>query len=540
MNRLIALMAGLLLFAAAYAVINAELLIQSVLYRLAANDMDSAVAAFASIMWQSLLLLALIVMLPRRLFIFLMVLVGLSALVNLIYSGLLGELVDPSKIAWMIGEARQSANALAQFTADIALAVIKLAFAVMLLTGARYFLRYSFRPDDGNLPISGGSGGALAWPGQVVAVAALALFFTLPLTIANAVSSERNVFVYAMELLTADPPPPRAKVDAPYEKESQIEKIIWLVDESISYAIFRDTIWPQIAAYEAINFGAVSSLGNCSSPSNLALRSGVNISQVSENTDLRRMPSIWAYARKAGYKTALLDGQVAGPPQNLVHKSEQALIDDYRSLASGLRTDKMLAVRLNKQLRSPGKQFTYVVLRGVHFQYTDHYPGGKSDKAGSDKNVSVPEQYRRAVRYSKAGFFEALLKDVDRSRTAIVYTADHGQHITGKAPPHCNAAPSAKEFEVPLVAFLPDAMSRDYGDNGLGERNANNSASQIFPTTLRWMGYSSDYAARHYDSLLPAPSKRRIWFGRHVIPVTRDAKIEVFDIPRNVERGPVD
>src|SRR5690606_2185431 len=127
-------------------------------------------------------------------------------------------------------------------------------------------------------------------------------------------------------------------------------------------------------------------------------------------------PSIWAYARKAGYRTLLIDGQTSGPPQNLVLPPERALIDELRPAAGALDTDLRIAEALNEQLRGPGRSFTYVVLRGVHFQYRDHYPAGL---VPADSPPSL--QYDTALTYSKGRFFDRLLTGVERSEVAIVY-----------------------------------------------------------------------------------------------------------------------
>ena len=53
------------------------------------------------------------------------------------------------------------------------------------------------------------------------------------------------------------------------------------------------------------------------------------------------------------------------------------------------------------------------------------------------------------------------------------------------------------------------------------------STSQIFPTSLVWMGYPADYAETAYDDRLMRPSKKRVWFGRTVVPVNPGDQIDV-------------
>ena len=93
---------------------------------------------------------------------------------------------------------------------------------------------------------------------------------------------------------------------------------------------------------------------------------------------------------KAGYRTELIDGQTTGAPQNMLLAPERALIDEVASMAGGIDTDRTIAARLNAQLKAPGRTFTYVVLRGVHFQYKDHYPPGTlPDRCARDRRSTA-------------------------------------------------------------------------------------------------------------------------------------------------------
>ena len=225
----------------------------------------------------------------------------------------------------------------------------------------------------------------------------------------------------------------------------------------------------------------------------------------------------------------LIDGQTAGAPQNLLLPPEAALIDELRPMAGGIDTDLRIARTVNKQLKAPGKSFTLVVLRGVHFQYRDHYPAGAIP---ADSPVAL--QYDTALTWSKRGFFDALLGGVDREQVAIVYTSDHGQNLTPGALPHCSQAPVADEFRVPLRAFLPDALAARYA----AAPRSGHSTSQIFPATLGWMGYDRAAVQARYDRDLDGPTLRYVWFGRSVIPAGTGSEVSVSagpDFPGNPE-----
>ncbi len=504
------LLTGFLLFSGAYALINQLLLTQSILYRAAAYDYANAGLAALSFMVQAIFLLAATALLPRRWFIALLAMTTISAGVNSIYGQIVGDTLDLQKTGWLLSEARQAGEAAAEFAAPLALALGKLIIVVALLIGARRLLHY---------PIHRLTGDRLAGKAPFAAIISLVVapsFLWGPLGL-HPLAAERNVYNFAATIWTADPPPPRALVTQIPDKKTGITKILWLVDESISYDGFTKIIRPDLSAMDPIDFGDAASMGHCSTPSNVALRSGVNVHSVSNTTDLRRTPSIWGYAAKAGYATMMIDGQISGPPQNLLLPPEQALIGNYESAADGIKTDLGIAQSLNASLKTDDKLFAYAILRGVHFQYQDHYPEGTVPQGSSTQ-----AQYEAALSYSKADFFDTLLDGVDRSKVAIFYTSDHGQNIEDGVTPHCSGFPVSAEFSVPLIAFLPPDVQQDY-QTAPGRR----SHSQLFPTTLSLMGYDTGYAGEHYDNLLTAPTARYVWFGRGVIPVKDGGTIDV-------------
>ncbi len=502
------LVAGFLLFSVAYALINQLPLTQSILYRAAAFDYTNAGLAALSFAIQALLLFTGTLWLSKRWFVAMLFLVALSAGINMIYGQIVGDTLDLQKTGWLLTEARQAGDAAGEFAVPLALAIAKLLVAIALLVGTRGLLQRSARQWIG----VSGKGSTMAIMALLAAPSLLWPWLNL-----HPLGAERNMYSYANAIFSADPPPQRAEVSAIPSPDVAVRKIIWLVDESVSYEAFDQIIAPQLTDHAPVDFGEAASMGHCSTPSNVALRSGVKVRSVNGSTDLRRTASIWGYAAKAGYTTKMIDGQVSGPPQNLLLPPEKALIDRYESAADGMKTDLKIARSLNADLKTGRKQFVYAILRGVHFQYRDHFP-----KGGLPEGSSTQAQYDKAIGYSKAGFFDALLDGVDRSKVAIFYTSDHGQNIKDGVTPHCSGAPVKAEFSVPLVAFLPPDVQQDY-QTAPGGR----SHSQLFPTTLSLMGYDTAYASKRYDNILTAPTARYIWFGRGVVPVKDGGTIDV-------------
>jgi glucan phosphoethanolaminetransferase (alkaline phosphatase superfamily) len=499
-----ALAAALPLFAVAYLIINYAIIVESVLYRAAAHDLASAITAMAMLAAQAVVLLAGVALLRGPALWLLLALVAVSAVLNKGYSIIVGGTLDVAKVDWMLVEARQAGNAAGQFAGPSAIALLLIISAILLLA----LVSRLTRPESQSFRKSRTA---------AIAMLVVAPSILIPWTGLWPLGAERNVYNFAMATITRDPPPERRMVTVAPDRDAGIEKLIWLIDESIAYEPFRRTLAPKLAGLGPVDFGKAAAMGNCSTPSNVALRSGVTVRTASDRLDLRKMPTIWAYARKAGYRTTMIDGQASGAPQNMLAGSELALVDRYLGMAAGIDTDRDIARFLNRELQSEGRQFIYVVLKGVHFQYADHIPPHLRDPSWSNR-----QEYEAALAYSKKRFFDLLLDGVDRQRAAIIYTSDHGQNLTPGVLPHCSRHPVKDEFAVPMLAFLPPADALALSPTASGH-----STSQIFPTSLQWMGYPAEYANRQYDNDLSSPTARYVWFGRNVVPVNNGDRIEI-------------
>jgi hypothetical protein len=503
-------LAGAVVFAAGFALANRFQLVNGVLYRWAAHDLASATSNFLFLALQAAALLAATALLGRRLFAAAMVLAFASILVNLGYGQTTRAPIDIGTLSWMTAESRQAGNVAGEFAGPLLLAVLQAATAIALFVAARALVRRGVKVPSPRL-------GALLGLALLVAPSFLA-----PLGL-PASAAERNLYSLGYQLAEAPPPPPRAPVELVPQTAGTPRHILWLVDESVAYAEFERLIAPKLAPYQPVDFGMAASLANCSAPSNLALRSGVDVRDAGPSLDLRRTPSIWGYAKKAGYGTTLIDGQTHGAPQNFLLPPERALIDEVTSAANGIDTDVEIAGRLNRQLRGPARTFTYVVLRGVHFQYKDHFPAGMIP-ADSPEIV----QYRTALGYSKGRFFDRLLQGVDRAAVGIVYQSDHGQNLTPGKLPHCSPEGVPAEFQIPLLAFAPDAERARLAAGP----HRGHSASQVFPTLLEWMGYDRAAVQRRYDNDLTGAPLRYVRFGRDAFPLSPGDKADVTVWPK--------
>jgi glucan phosphoethanolaminetransferase (alkaline phosphatase superfamily) len=228
-------------------------------------------------------------------------------------------------------------------------------------------------------------------------------------------------------------------------------------------------------------------------------------------------PTIWAYARKTGYETWLIDGQRSGSYQNFMTSKEAALIDHYIGVNAGIDTDQAIAKRLNQLLREPGKRFVYVNKRGAHFPYASRYPADRFPKA-----QNAEQQHAYAVRYSTQEFMGTTLNGAPLGDALIIYTSDHGERFDG-ASPHCNAHPIPQEFSVPLVLFSGDSSLARSAAGAAAKLKNRASHRQIFATLLTAMGYDMHAAEAEYGpSLLSATPPK------HYFQVRTD-KVIVFD-----------
>jgi hypothetical protein len=458
----------------------------------------------------------LILILSRGLFFWLMVgVVFVSGICNSIHEIILGETLGVGAMAWMLEEVRQLPTAVAELSLLFLYGIGKVLLALGLLLSARHLLS---RELGAKLLI-------LQRNGFVVWTVILAFIVLDPIlgTMQRARAAEMNVYglvVKAESLSDVEKEP----VDVEAGTISKIDTIVWLIDESIAWSYFEKIFQPTLSnQFPSIDYGRAFSMANCSAQSNAALRWGVNVEKVGKSSDLRVNPTIWAFATKAGYETMLIDGQVSGAPQNLIWGNEKKLIDKVISAKDGIDTDKKIASTVNGLLRDGKRRFIYVVLRGSHYQYASNLPAEEISQDMSNLDV-----YERSVAYSKKEFFSTLLRNVDRSKSAIFYTSDHGQNFESGVIPHCNTKPHNEEFLVPLVLFPPLQSIGDFSK--AGSLPVINSHSQIFPTTLYFMGYSKVYAEDHYDNLLPRASKRLIRFGKRIFPVAIDGEIDVKEV----------
>lgn len=250
------------------------------------------------------------------------------------------------------------------------------------------------------------------------------------------------------------------------------------------------------------SWGTASSGGTCSPLSNQLLITGV-IPSVDTFKTISSAPTIFDYAKAAGYKSYYFDAQT-----NYLWNGLTAADTQYvqwintNTLGNSPGNDIKLGESIREIIQNSTGNFIVANKRGVHFMYEDSYPESETiwgplppnqDYRGYPELVTNP--YDNGIRYTTNGFFKALLPDATLPpKTWLIYTSDHGQTLfeDGMGWSHCNN--SVKEASVPLIIIGPFSSPPDTSYPA--------SHSNIFPTILELMGVPSTAKILEYNHSL--------------------------------------
>lgn len=301
-------------------------------------------------------------------------------------------------------------------------------------------------------------------------------------------------------------------------KLADYRTIVWLIDESISGNYlsvngYTQATTPFLDKFKLNasmqNYGVVAPISNCSNTSNLLLRIGLTSRlQQDFKTARNTLPTIFQYAKQAGFETHLIDAQIApGEMQNNLSNQDLKFIDYNLAFERAIHPqerDQQVLTELNKLLNTEltKKKFIVVVKWGAHWPYSLAYPQEKTlfkpaateslTEIVEDNREIITNAYLNAVHYSVDNFLETLLARPLKDKQIIFYTSDHGQSLFEQAQSpitHCHYSTDPKtlplgEFKVPLMVFTQEAKS-----NFPKLENRLYAQEQIFPTTLQLFGY---------------------------------------------------
>lgn len=317
--------------------------------------------------------------------------------------------------------------------------------------------------------------------------------------------------------------------------------IVLIIDESVLATYLdltraggiRSGLLHRRPALAVRNYGYAAAISNCSVGTNVTLRYG------GTREDYQRinatMPSIWAYAHRAGLRTVYIDAQrTGGHLHSNMTGEERVEIDEFIQfdLVPVRDRDMAAADRLAAFLENDRAEFVLVNKVGAHFPVHDKYPDSfmsyrpalprglferisdTGNRDGFGGSVEDWRRYRNAYRntllWNVGAFFDRLLSRTDLSRATLIYTSDHGQDLHENGSPgvttHCSTDPVDEEGLIPLVVLEgPDSRSLDW--ERWFARNRNRSSHyNIFPTLLALMGYDRRAVASTYGRSLAEPT----------------------------------
>ena len=305
-----------------------------------------------------------------------------------------------------------------------------------------------------------------------------------------------------------------------------VRHIVLLVDESVRADFIDWTLGnastPELAKLRSrvVDFGPAVSGGNCSHYSNAILRFAAGRDQVGPK--LLTNPTLWQYAKKAGFRTVYIDAQAAfnrslGKLQNFMTATETRDIDAFYALDAGIAPsdldDRLLDVVV-AELKSDQPVFIYANKNGAHFPYDRGYPAAEAPfrptmSEAPDVAARI-NSYRNVVRWSVDRFFRRLFAEAALDDSVLIYTSDHGQNFDPRRLSHCSVEePDPREALVPLFVVANDEALRARFATAAQASAGHASHFSIAPTLLELFGYQRrDLAGTYRETMLEGNADR--------------------------------
>jgi len=428
------------------------------------------------------------------------VVVAVSYFLNSAYLTVTSDVIDFNGVTLFMTEWKHASSAIFEYRSAIVKAAVPALVLVALVLIARKIMR-------GNI--------LTIWWLTVPGVFVLSYMFVVPRLLETTTSFPIPFKIAGFALFaTANPlhTGPRVELTVMPSNEPKYRNIVWIIDESVNPKYLtinghqRNTT-PYLLTHKELylNLGEMSSSSNCSSSSQLILMSGIQLDELpdTESNSLRN-PSVYQYAKAAGFTTHYLSGQsYAKKLQNFMTEHDLLYIDNFFQPAktnARIGIDHQIATKLQDLLSdSEQNQFAVVVKSGSHVPWETSYPAEYSLKyAPTDSEPAKQEttrhkllrHYESSLSWNVDFFFKLLLDRLNLKDTIIFYTSDHGQSIIPENKPgmatHCDArSPSLEEGIVPFLLFGNEVESMFDSGPYLDAY----SHFQIFPTTVRLFGF---------------------------------------------------
>jgi len=319
--------------------------------------------------------------------------------------------------------------------------------------------------------------------------------------------------------------PERGIVQQAPTSQPKAKHLLYLVDESINPEYLYTSLGKPIQGLaenieKIADFGVAVSGSNCSARSNAILRLGATRDNLINS--VKTNPSIWQYAKKAGFRTVYIDSQASAKVvtkpndfQNYMTSAEAINIDVFYKVKGvpDAQLDYELLKLVKKELNSEEPTFIYANKNGAHFPYSDNYPeseakflpvvsnakvkgmGGLMELYNKGDGIeAVINTYKNSIHWNVDKFFQQFFDEVNLDDTIVIYTADHGQYFDVGSTTHCTSGEGApvEEGLVPLM-LMTGNQNLVSGFSKAASVNFNKTDHfSIFPTLLNFLGYSKE------------------------------------------------
>ena len=329
--------------------------------------------------------------------------------------------------------------------------------------------------------------------------------------------------------------PARANVTETPVALPKSKHLVYLVDESINPNYLYSETGKLLSSFakhqhQIADFGVSVSGSNCSARSNAILRLGATRDNLIES--VRTSPSIWQYAKKAGYRTVYIDSQatenISTKPndfQNYMTSAEAKYIDEFHKVKNvpTPELDYYLLEIIKKELANDTPTFIYANKNGAHFPYSANYPKNEeiyqpviTSKIGKGLDDllaiykhgegidAVINTYKNSIHWTVDKFFKRFFDEIKLDQTVVIYTADHGQNFEPNSTTHCTSGYGAPAIEglVPMMLITEDKKLLSIFKNAAKTNQNKTDHFSLFPSVLEFFGYSKNLQEKYGPTLL--------------------------------------
>lgn len=311
--------------------------------------------------------------------------------------------------------------------------------------------------------------------------------------------------------LHPQPEPPRAAVIAAPAEPPRAMQIVLVVDESIRGDLLslarpetRTTPWLEAHRTSFVDLGVTAATANCSATAHAALLTGLLPGDLPDTRgEIRRRPTLFEAATRAGLRTVLVDAQssaasptVALAADDLARLSASRIVRAERpALASAERDGALAEIVVGETAGAP--TFVYAIKRGAHYPYDDAVPPAHRTRTTAEARAlgfqaaeeAEVARYLDALTYSVDGFLASLLPRLEGRDVLLFYTSDHGESLLedGRTRTHCSEGRAPPEQgRVPLLVWASGQAASHLTEI----RAARPSAFRLHPTLLRAFGFA--------------------------------------------------